>query len=128
MYGDEVAEWNQEVFQLLKSRLDKPYSCFDGVLNPEYPHHWLKKFLDETEPAGWRFYLGNSGETIRNAWYLDSDGKWYWFDGAGIMISNKWYKYNGDWYYLDKDGRMTTEPVMLTPDHNGALQYPGLTK
>lgn len=45
-YGDEVAEWNQEVFELLKSRLDKPYSCFDGALNPEGPNHWLKKFLD----------------------------------------------------------------------------------
>lgn len=45
-YGDEVAEWNEEVFALLKSRLDKPYSCFDGALNPESPNHWLKKFLD----------------------------------------------------------------------------------
>ncbi len=45
-YGDEVAEWNEEVFELLKSRLDKPYSCFDGALNPEGPNHWLKKFLD----------------------------------------------------------------------------------
>ena len=45
-YGDEIAEWNQEVFELLKSRLDKPYSCFDGALNPEGPNHWLKKFLD----------------------------------------------------------------------------------
>lgn len=45
-YGDEVAEWNAEVFELLKSRLDKPYSCFDGALNPESPNHWLKEFLD----------------------------------------------------------------------------------
>lgn len=45
-YGDEVAEWNKEVFELLKSRLDKPYSCFDGALNPEGPNHWLKSFLD----------------------------------------------------------------------------------
>lgn len=45
-YGDEIAEWNQEVFQLLKSRLDKPYSCFDGACNPEHPTHWLKTFLD----------------------------------------------------------------------------------
>lgn len=45
-YGDEVAEWNKEVFELLKSRLDKEYSCFDGALNPEGPNHWLKQFLD----------------------------------------------------------------------------------
>lgn len=45
-YGDEVADWSEEVFELLKSRLDKEYSCFDGTFNPKYPGHWLKKFLD----------------------------------------------------------------------------------
>ncbi len=45
-YGDEVADWSKEVFALLKSRLDKDYSCFDGTYNPQYPGHWLKKFLD----------------------------------------------------------------------------------
>lgn len=45
-YCDELAEYNQEVFELLKSRLDKEYSCLDGALNPESPTHWLKEFLD----------------------------------------------------------------------------------
>lgn len=45
-YGDEVADWNEDVFDMLKSRLDKEYSCFDGALNPQGPNHWLKKFLD----------------------------------------------------------------------------------
>lgn len=45
-YGDEVADWSEEVFSLLKSRLDKEYSCFDGTFNPQYPGHWLKQFLD----------------------------------------------------------------------------------
>ncbi len=45
-YGDEVADWSEEVFELLKSRLDKENSCFDGTFNPKYPNHWLKKFLD----------------------------------------------------------------------------------
>ena len=45
-YGDEVAEWSSDVFELIKSRLDKEYSCFDGALNPEGPNHWLKKFID----------------------------------------------------------------------------------
>lgn len=48
-YGDEVAKWNKEVFQMLKSRLDKSYSCFDGSCNPEHPTHWLKEFLDTPE-------------------------------------------------------------------------------
>ena len=45
-YGDEVATWDEGVFQMLKSRLDKPYSKFDGTCNPEGPSHWFKKFLD----------------------------------------------------------------------------------
>ena len=48
-YGDEIAKWNKEVFQMLKSRLDKPYSCCDGSCNPEHPTHWLKEFLDNPE-------------------------------------------------------------------------------
>lgn len=48
-YGDEIAKWNQDVFQMLKSRLDKQYSCFDGACNPEQPTHWLKKFIDNPE-------------------------------------------------------------------------------
>lgn len=48
-YGDEVAKWNKEVFQILKSRLDKPYSCFDGSCNPEHPTHWLRDFLENPE-------------------------------------------------------------------------------
>lgn len=49
VYGDEVADWNEEVFEILKSRLDKPYSCFDGALNPQGPNHWLKEFLDSED-------------------------------------------------------------------------------
>lgn len=45
-YGDEVADWSADVFELLKSRLDKPWSCFDGTYNPQGPNHWLKAFLE----------------------------------------------------------------------------------
>ena len=48
-YGDEIARWNENVFNMLKSRLDKPYSKFDGSCNPEYPSHWLKEFIDRTD-------------------------------------------------------------------------------
>ena len=44
-YGDEVADWSPEVFDLLKSRLDKVYSTFDGTYNPGAPEHWLRRFL-----------------------------------------------------------------------------------
>lgn len=45
-YGDEVCKWNEDVFEMVKSRLDKRYSCFDGSMNPEYPGHFMKRFID----------------------------------------------------------------------------------
>lgn len=45
-YGDEVTTWSENVFTMLKSRLDKPTSLFDGTCNPDNPNHWFKEFLD----------------------------------------------------------------------------------
>jgi len=97
---------------------------------------------------GWMYYNGDTGLPVRDGWVKDQD-KWYWFNAAGIMVTNTWYQYNNAWYYLgpdgamcksqlvensgkiyavDADGKMITEPVKLTPDQDGALQYPGLVK
>lgn len=44
-YGDEVAEWNEEAFALLKSRMSLEYSCFDGACNPAGTNHFLYAFI-----------------------------------------------------------------------------------
>ena len=49
LYGDEVAKWNEDVFMMALSRLDKKYSRMDAACNPESPNHWLKQFLDNGE-------------------------------------------------------------------------------
>ena len=57
-YGDEVAKWCQDVFIMIQASLDKPYSCFDGALNPEAKTHWLKAdFLDKIEEKGIDAYI-----------------------------------------------------------------------
>lgn len=57
-YCDELAEYNKEVFELLKSRLDKPYSVVDATLNPDAETHWLKTdFLDTIEAKGIDAYV-----------------------------------------------------------------------
>lgn len=57
-YCDELAEYNQEVFELLKSRLDREYSCLDATLNPSDTNHWLKKdFIDVANEKGIDLYL-----------------------------------------------------------------------
>ncbi len=45
-YGDEMTTWNEDVFQMLKSRLRCEHSYFDGTANPANPQHFLKKFID----------------------------------------------------------------------------------
>jgi len=66
-YGDEVATWNEEVFNMVKSRLDKPYSKFDGTCNPESPSHWFKQFLDSNADIYQQKY------TLYDNSFLDSE-------------------------------------------------------
>lgn len=56
-YGDEVATWHPEVFNMIKSRMDKSYSKFDGTCNPEGRTHWFKKFLDSAPENGIDLYM-----------------------------------------------------------------------
>ena len=119
------------------------------------PEQFMKTWAPEQvktgwqqENGGWRFYKEDgSGKYVSDKWQQDGD-KWYWFDGAGMMVHDVWYQYKGSWYYLgsdgamlkglqtinskwyylDRTGRMATEPVVLTPDQDGVLHYPGLAK
>ena len=43
---DEATDINQEVFEMLKSRLSLPWSTCDITTNPSSPSHWFKGFLD----------------------------------------------------------------------------------
>ena len=138
--ADKILAYNRaggKVLAGLTRRRQEERTLF---ITPVQKADWVK------EDGHWRFY-DNSGKYVRNAWYQDGD-KWYWFNGAGFMVSNTWYQYkgswyylgsdgamvkglqtiNGKWYYMDQDGRMATDPVVLTPDQDGALQYPGITK
>ncbi|WP_394523650.1 M15 family metallopeptidase [Lacrimispora sp. JR3] len=124
--------------------------------NPEeFMKTWSKVEVAQVKKSGWkeedgglRYYNGDTGLPVCNDW-AKVDGKWYWFDGSGLMVTNTWYKYKGEWYYLgpdgamcksqlvensgkiyavDADGKMITKPVTLTPDQDGALQWPGLAR
>ena len=95
-YGDEIAKWNKDVFEILKSRLDKPYSCFDGACNPENPTHWLKQFIDSGVDIYLQHYrifdnpylppefVQNLCKEYEGTIYYDRliDGKWKRAEGA----------------------------------------------
>ncbi len=50
--GDEITTWDESVFKMLQSRLDRKSSVFDGSCNPSYPSHWFKRFIDSMEGSG----------------------------------------------------------------------------
>ncbi len=65
------------------------------------------------EEGGWRFYLGDTGNYVKNDWYKDGDD-WYWFDGAGFMVKETWKTgSDGKWYYLNSNGAMAKDQWVI---------------
>lgn len=63
----------------------------------------------EEDESGWKFYLGDTGNLVKNDWYKDGE-KWYWFDGAGYMVKDTWKTgSDGKWYFLTSDGSMAKD-------------------
>lgn len=60
-YGDEVTTWNEEVFQMVKSRLRSEHSHFDGTCNPGAPTHWFKTFLNSDADIYQQSYVIDDG-------------------------------------------------------------------
>lgn len=110
-YGDEIAKWNQEVFEMVKSRLDKPGSCFDGACNPENPTHWLKRFIDSDADIYLQQYriFDNPflpAEYVKNL-CREYDGTIYY----DRLIEGKWKRAEGAIYrkFADAPDRFTRE-------------------
>lgn len=96
-YGDEVVTWHEEVFSMLKSRLDREYSIFDGTCNPEGADHWFKEFLDSDADIYCQNYTiydnpFNPPEFVRNlekeydgTVYFDRYIKGLWVNAEGLV-------------------------------------------
>lgn len=53
------------------------------------------------------YYFDGSGYMLSDKWKKRPDGTWYYFDKSGEMATN-WKKINGKWYYFNRDGAMVT--------------------
>lgn len=53
------------------------------------------------------YYFDGSGYMIKDKWKKHSDGKWYYLDPSGAMATG-WKKIGGKWYYFDSEGAMKT--------------------
>lgn len=124
-YGDEVAKWSLNVFDMLKSRLDKPYSKFDGSCNPEGKMHWLKLFIDRDDLD---IYVQKY--TIFDNPFLDKDfvanlcneykGTVYY----DRLILGKWVNAEGIVYSMfDEAVHVTTEEFDFKPAYYVSCDY-----
>lgn len=105
-YGDEVADWSEDVFTLLKSRLDKEYSVFDGTYNPQSPGHWLKRFLDSDADVFSQLYTIDDNPFLPPA-FVENLKREY----AGTVFYDR--------YIL---GRWTLAEGLIYPMHADALE------
>lgn len=121
-YGDEVADWSEEVFALLKSRLDKEYSCFDGTFNPQYPDHWLKKFLDSNADIFSQTYTIDDNpflpESFKENLKKEYEGTVYY----DRYILGLWVRAEGLVYPMFGDGCITQE-IPDTGDYYISIDY-----
>ncbi len=60
-----------------------------------------------------------NGEVLRNAWFQDSNGKWYYLQSNGYMTTG-WRYIDGKYYCFDKSGAMVTGWVQ---DEEGDWYY-----
>lgn len=89
-----------------------PYLASWGISRSQFKHdieHGL------TVEKGWQnndkgyWYVRSDGSYPKEQ-FEKIDGTWYYFDGSGYMLADKWKKRpDGTWYYFDKSGEMATD-------------------
>ena len=88
-----------------------PYLAKWGISRSQFKHDIEHGLVVE---PGWKkndtgFWYVRSDGTYPKEQFEKIDGTWYYFDGSGYMLADKWKKRpDGAWYYFDKSGEMAT--------------------
>ena len=110
-YGDEITTWNEDFFQMVKTRLSEPNSRFDGTCNPAGPSHWFKTFLDsdadiyaqsytlDDNPFTPQEYKDSLKKELAGTVYFDRFVLGKWVAAEGIIYQT----FSADPYMLDID-------------------------
>lgn len=75
-------------------------SVTDIAKPTEYKNQWVQK-------GDYWLRYDEEGQALRNTWFKDSNGKWYYMQTNGYMTTG-WRFIDGDWYYFNQSGAMTT--------------------
>ena len=106
-YGDEITTWSQDVFQMLKSRLDKPNSCFDGTCNPDNPNHWFKVFLDSDADIYHQHYTIDDNPFLTPDFVSSLKKEYYGSVYYNRFILGQWTRAEGVIYRLFADNSVS---------------------
>lgn len=122
-YCDEVVTFNREVFEMLKSRLDKKYSVCDLTCNPDSPLHWFKKFLDSDADIYQQHYVIDdnsflSPEFIENLKQEYAGSVWY-----DRYILGKWTLAEGLVYPMFSNDKHIVEDIPNCDQYYIYLDY-----
>ena len=88
-----------------------PYLASWGISREQFKHDIengleIKKGWQNNNNGYW--YVKEDGSYPKEQ-FEKIDGTWYYFDGSGYMLADKWKKRpDGTWYYFDKSGEMAT--------------------
>ncbi|VPK87855.1 autolysin [Streptococcus pneumoniae] len=88
-----------------------PYLAKWGISREQFKHDIENGLSVE---AGWKkndtgyWYVHLDGSYPKDK-FEKINGTWYYFDGSGYMLSDRWKKHtDGNWYYFDQSGEMAT--------------------
>ena len=109
--GDEITTWPEDFFNMLKSRLDKKNSMFDGTCNPSGPYPWLKQQIidrkDELDVFHQHFTIDDNpflSPVFVEQLKKEYSGVWYqrYIDGLWVLAEGLIYDmYDPDHHVVD---------------------------
>ena len=122
-YGDEITTWNEEVFSMLKSRLDKPNSVFDGTCNPDGPNHWLLKFLNSDADIFRQHYTIYDNPNLSSAFVKNLEMEYRGTVYYDRFILGKWALAEGLIYPMFSKERNVTEKIPDNGSYYVSVDY-----
>lgn len=103
--------WHKDVFDMLKSRLDKPYSCFDGTCNPDNPRHWFKEFIDSDADIYCQEYCIDDNAFLAKEFVDNLKKEYYGTVLYDRYILGKWVLAEGLVYSNFKESRTCVDEI-----------------
>lgn len=122
-YGDEITTWNEDVFSMLKSRLDKPNSIFDGTCNPDSPNHWFLKFLESDADIFRQHYTIYDNPMLPKTFVINLEREYRGTVYFERFILGKWALAEGLIYPMFSESRHISSDMLYDGEYYISVDY-----